>query len=437
MVLLGVISIFIISILMGVPVAFALLLSSLIPLLVDPIISLNLISSIFFQTLRNFTLLAIPLYIFCGILFNDGGVTNDIIFISKVLVGKVRGNLAHVNVVTSILFAGISGSSIADVTSLGAILIPAMKKRGYSAEFSAALTAASATIGNIIPPSILMIIYGAIAQISIAALFAAGFIPGIFIGLVQMIYSYFYVIRHDIDKIDKKNEEIYSFPMIKQALIKSISPLSIFIIVIGGILGGVFTPTEAGAVAVFWILFLLITFFKKRDITMYLRCAKKAAIFSGITFFLIMSATLFSWILSYYEVLNPLVEIVKTRANISGTFFLIIITAIYIVLGTFMEAASILLIIVPLVLPIVDTLHINPIVFGLISVMATRVGSITPPYGLCSLMAAKIAGTNILKMGKYIVIFLVLYILVILVLILFPGIILFLPKLLLPAYLLS
>ena len=258
----GIITVFLFSMLLGVPIVYSIILASGIPILLDSHINIGQMSNIILQQARSFTLWAIPLYIYCGKLLVISGVTDDLIFISKVLVGKIRGNLAFVNIITSIFFGGISGSSVADVTSLGTVIIPAMNKTGYKAEFSATLTAASATIGSIIPPSILLIVYGAIAQTSIAALFLGGIIPGILIGLVQMIYSYFYVIKNKIG-FDTSKMEIYSVSMKIQAIIKSIFPISIFLIIIGGIIKGIFTPTEAAGVAVVYIIFVSY-FFKNK-----------------------------------------------------------------------------------------------------------------------------------------------------------------------------
>lgn len=429
MILIGIITIFLVSLLLGVPVVFSIILASGVPILFDPNISLGQMSSIILQQIRSFTLLAIPLYIYCGKLLAIGGVADDLVYISKALIGKIKGDLAYVNIVASIFFAGISGSSVADAASLGAVLIPAMKKRGYSAEFSATLTAASATIGSIIPPSILFIVYGAIAQTSIAALFIGGIIPGVIIGLAQGGYSYYYAVKNNIgyeedDSISEESEK----PKIKTALIKSIFPASIFLIIIGGILLGVFTPTEAAGVAVIYTLFVLTVFYKKRDIKDYIKVTKEAATSSATIFIMIACASFLSWVLTYYQVMLPVVDFVQ-HSSLNATTFLLILTVIYVVLGTFMEPNSAMLIFVPLLAPIVNLLHINPTVLGVITVMAIRLGTVTPPYGLSTLVVSKIAKTNVMKMMKEIIIFCVFYILVIVALILFQDLITFLPNL--------
>lgn len=425
MILASIVGIFLVSLVLGIPVVFSILLASGIPIIVEPAISLGQVASIILQKLRSFPLLAIPLYIYVGKLLSIGGITDDLVYVSKVLIGKLRGALAHVNVVTSIFFAGISGSTVADVASVGTVLIPAMKKRGYSAEFSATLTGASATIGTIIPPSILMIVYGALAQTSIAGLFLGGIVPGVLIGLVQMVYSYYYAVSHEIGY--NELQENFDASDVKKAIIKSIFPLSIFIIVIGGIVGGIFTPTEAAAVTVVYVWVVLYFLYGQRDINSYLEVTKDAAQSASTIFFIIACASFLSWVLTYYQVMIPIIEFIKT-SNMGASTFLLVLMLLYTLLGTFMEPASAMLIFVPLLLPVVELLQINPIVVGIVTVMSIRVGTITPPYGLGALVAADIAETSVIKMFKYIGAFLLFYLLVIVIIIYFQDIILFLPN---------
>lgn len=428
MVLVGVLVIFLGCLIIGVPVVFGIILASGIPIVLDPAISINQMASVILERLRSFPLYAIPLYILVGKLLSVGGIADDLVYISRVLVGKIRGSLAHMNVVTSIFFAGISGSSVADVASLGTVLIPAMKKEGYDPEFSATLTAASATIGTIIPPSILMIVYGAIAQTSIAALFLGGIIPGVFVGLVQMGYSYGYAVRHNIGR-SAQSEKI-TRQMVWSALIKSIFPASIFFIIIVGITSGVFTPTEAAGIAVVYVLLVLTIFYKRRNLKAYVDAFRKAVKDAAVIYFLIASASFLAWVLTYYQVMLPIIDAIR-EGNLSPSLFLIILTLLYVVLGTFMEPASAMLIFVPLLLPVVEFLEIHPTVVGIVTVMAIRSGTITPPYGLSALMAAEIAGTTIIRMLRYIGVFLLFYVAVIVLLIFVQPIIVFLPELLL------
>ncbi|MCR6104908.1 TRAP transporter large permease [Salipaludibacillus agaradhaerens] len=431
MILLSIIAIFFVCLLLGVPVAFSIIIASSIPILLEPLVSLTQVSSIMIESFSSFTLLAIPLFIFAGALMNLTKVTDDLIYISKALVGKFKGSLAHMNIITSIFFGAISGSSVADVASLGRILIPAMIKAGYSREFAATVTAASSTIGSIIPPSILLIVYGALAQTSVAALFIAGIVPGILIGITQMIYAYLYAAKNDVGAIDNKEIGLAEDEKLSKivALKKGIFPLSLFLIVIVGIMSGVFTATEAASIAVIYVFIVAFFIRKQRNVREYMAVTRKAVIDSATIYILIAAAALLSWVLTYYQAMQPLIDFLLEN-NFSPLLFLLMLTMLYVFLGTFMEPNSAMLIFVPLLLPVMQGLQIDPVVAGIVTVMAIRLGTVTPPYGLSSLLAAKVAGTNVLKMMRHILIFVFIYLVAILLIIIFPGIVTFLPNLL-------
>nr|WP_276540467.1 TRAP transporter large permease [Salipaludibacillus agaradhaerens] len=429
--MLSIIAIFFVCLLLGVPVAFSIIIASSIPILLEPLVSLTQVSSIMIESFSSFTLLAIPLFIFAGALMNLTKVTDDLIYISKALVGKFKGSLAHMNIITSIFFGAISGSSVADVASLGRILIPAMIKAGYSREFAATVTAASSTIGSIIPPSILLIVYGALAQTSVAALFIAGIVPGILIGITQMIYAYLYAAKNDVGAIDNKEIGLAEDEKLSKivALKKGIFPLSLFLIVIVGIMSGVFTATEAASIAVIYVFIVAFFIRKQRNVREYMAVTRKAVIDSATIYILIAAAALLSWVLTYYQAMQPLIDFLLEN-NFSPLLFLLMLTMLYVFLGTFMEPNSAMLIFVPLLLPVMQGLQIDPVVAGIVTVMAIRLGTVTPPYGLSSLLAAKVAGTNVLKMMRHILIFVFIYLVAILLIIIFPGIVTFLPNLL-------
>nr|WP_276541134.1 TRAP transporter large permease [Salipaludibacillus agaradhaerens] len=429
--MLSIIAIFFVCLLLGVPVAFSIIIASSVPILLEPLVSLTQVSSIMIESFSSFTLLAIPLFIFAGALMNLTKVTDDLIYISKALVGKFKGSLAHMNIITSIFFGAISGSSVADVASLGRILIPAMIKAGYSREFAATVTAASSTIGSIIPPSILLIVYGALAQTSVAALFIAGIVPGILIGITQMIYAYLYAAKNDVGAIDNKEIGLAEDEKLSKivALKKGIFPLSLFLIVIVGIMSGVFTATEAASIAVIYVFIVAFFIRKQRNVREYMAVTRKAVIDSATIYILIAAAALLSWVLTYYQAMQPLIDFLLEN-NFSPLLFLLMLTMLYVFLGTFMEPNSAMLIFVPLLLPVMQGLQIDPVVAGIVTVMAIRLGTVTPPYGLSSLLAAKVAGTNVLKMMRHILIFVFIYLVAILLIIIFPGIVTFLPNLL-------
>ncbi|MFD1415799.1 TRAP transporter large permease [Oceanobacillus jeddahense] len=431
MILFWILFIFLVCLLIGVPVAFSIIIASVIPLLFEPLISLTQASSIMIESFSSFTLLAIPLFILCGGLLNLTKVTDDLIYISKALVGKVKGSLAHMNIVTSIFFGAISGSSIADVASLGRILIPAMIKAGYSKEFAATVTAASSTIGSIIPPSILLIVYGALAQTSVASLFIAGIIPGVLIGLTQMVYAYYYAKKNNVGDIEN---ELIGLPKDQKlskavALKKSIFPISLFLVVIVGIMSGIFTATEAAAIAVVYVFIVAFFIKKERNFKDYLFYIRRSVIDSASIYILIAAAALMSWVLSYYRTLDPAINFLIEN-DFSPTMFLILIMILYVILGTFMEPNSAMLIFVPLSVPVIQGLGIDPIVAGIVTVMSIRLGTVTPPYGLSALLASKIAETNMLKMMKQIIIFVLIYMFSVLIIIFIPQIVTFLPEML-------
>src|SRR5699024_8475936 len=430
MILFWILFIFLICLLIGVPVAFSIIIASVIPIILEPMLSLTQPASTMIESLSSFTLLAIPLFILTGGLLNLTKVTDDIIYISKALVGRVKGSLAQMNIVTSVFFGAISGSSVADVASLGRILIPAMIKAGYSREFAATITAAASTIGSIIPPSILLIVYGALAQTSVAGLFIAGIVPGILIGVFQMGYAYYYAKKYDIGEVDN---ELIGLPSDhkmskKLALKKSIFPVSLFLVIIVGIMAGIFTATEAAAIAVMYTFIVAFFVKKSRNLSEYIEVIKRAVIDSA-SIYLLIAAAIMSWVLSYYKALDPAVNYLVEN-DFSPTVFLFILMIIYVILGTFMEPNSAMLIIVPLSVPIIQGLGIDPIAAGIITVMSIRLGTVTPPYGLSALLASKIAETNMLKMMKQILIFVLIYLIVVVLIIFIPEIATFLPNLL-------
>lgn len=409
----------------GVPIAFALLLPSSIIIWLDPVVGFSQIVTTMLDRVGSFTLLAIPMFIFAAEMINKVGCTDDIVDVANILVGRISGGLAHVNIVASMLFAGVSGSSAADTAGVGGVLIPAMIKQGYPAPFSAAITGASSTIGNIIPPSIMMIVYGATAGVSIGALFIAGIIPGVLVGLTQMITCYILAKKNGWGTSrDKKFELNDIFELIK----KGFFPASVFFIIIGGIIFGIFSATEAAAVASVYVIFAGAIFYKKaRKISIFIKGAKDAAVTASITYFCIICATIFAWVLTYYRVITPLIRWLEA-ANLGVIGFLLVLTLIYLFFGMLMDPIVIIVVMTPLIIPMADLLSIHPLHLGLVSIMAIRIGTVTPPYGISGLMAARIAGIGFQDMIKDISIFVLTFMIVVFLIILIPQIVLFLPN---------
>ena len=326
---------FVIMIFGGVPIAFSLGLASIITLLYGDI-DLIVFAQYMFTSLFSFPLLAIPLFICMGVLMEVTDITTDLIRTMDLVLGRIRGRLGYMNVGTSMVFAGMSGSAVADTAGVGSILIPAMKKDGYSPEFSVALTASSSVIGSIIPPSIFMVVYGAVAQVSIGALFLGGAIPGIIVGLTQLLVVFFYIRGHK--EVGLGGE--VGAPTSMASLARFIFPAFIPVIIVGGILGGVFTATEAAAVSVAYLFLLFITIYR-REVTIkkLIRGILNSAKLLGAIMFCVSTGRIFGWILAYYD-LPDYVSEVLTNAQLGPISFMILTALFFLFIGTFESGAS-------------------------------------------------------------------------------------------------
>lgn len=411
----------------GVPLASALLFSSVIVVFIDPGLHLVIVPMRMFSGINNFLLLAIPGFMFAALLMNRIGVTNDIVKISDLLVGRIRGGLAHINVVASMLMGGISGSATADVAGVGSILIPTMKKRGYGSGFAAAITASSSAIGTIIPPSILMIVYGATANISVGTLFVAGYVPGILVAIQQIAVCYYYAKKVDLPK-DQSNR---SWKEVFIILIRGLIPASIMLVIIGGIVFGIMTATEAAAVSAVYVSILGILVYRKLTFEMLFKVAIETTRLTAVVMFCVGSATLFGWLMTYLQILDVASGIIENFAT-RPTIFLLFSAFLFIVLGTFMDPVPAILIFVPVLAPITIKLNIDPILLGVLIVMTLAIGRITPPYGISLLLACSIAEIPISKALTWSFILFSGFCLILLLIIFLPEVSLFLPKLLMP-----
>jgi len=413
---------------LAVPVPFAIALISGYVLKFEAQLPFWLFLQRMFKGLESFILIAIPFFILTGNIMNRSGITEKLVDLSHSFVGHLRGGLAHVNIVVSMFFAGISGSSTADTAGIGSILIPSMTKRGYKKDFTVAVTAASSTLGVIIPPSTLMIVYAVTTGTSIAALFLAGIIPGIIIGLGQMGLSYFYAIKYKYPR-EKKST-------LKELLINvknSILPLGTPIIIIGGVVGGIFTATEASVVAVVYSLILSMFVYKTITIKDLPKLFIDTALLSSLSLFCLATSTIFGWLLSYFRVPQALTPILQGMTS-SPVVLLSIITITFLIVGTFMDAIPAIMIFMPVILPIAQAFDIQAVHLGLVVVISLALGLITPPYGLCLLLACSIAKIPVRKALKTTAIFLFFMIILLAILVIFPDIVLFIPKLIVPNF---
>jgi tripartite ATP-independent transporter DctM subunit len=371
---------------LGLPLIFAIGCSALITLIIfHPTIPLEIIPMYVVAGLDSFVLLAIPFFLLTGEIMNAGGLTSRIVHFANGLVGSIRGGLAHVNVLTSMIFAGMSGSALADVASVGSILIPSMARVGYSPGFSAAITATSATIGPIIPPSIPMIVYAMLADVSVGKLFLAGVFPGVILGVYLMVMSYFISIRRGYPK-----ERLVSFrELLKRAMNVSLAFLAP-VIIVGGILTGVFTATEAGAVAAFFSFIVGAFIYRELKINTMVTILKNTVVNTGSVLILVGVSYVYGWIIAQSNIASAIAEIMFSISK-SPVVILMEINIFFLIVGMIMDPLAAMIIFVPLFLPIVTSVGIHPVHFGLVVVMNLMIGICTPPVGYLLYITAAIA----------------------------------------------
>jgi tripartite ATP-independent transporter DctM subunit len=414
-------------ILMSVPIAFSIGISSLLVILMEGNLTPWIMIQRTFGGLDSFVILAIPLFLLTGEVMNRAGITDELIDFSSTVVGHIRGGLAHINVFVSMIFAGISGSSTADTAGIGKLLIPAMIKRGYSKEFTVAVTAASSTLGQIIPPSIIAVIYAATVGISVGALFLGGAVPGILIGLAQMVVSYIFARKYNYPA-----EERSSFRKILHAFKKAILPMLSPVLLIGGIIGGIFTATEAAVVSAVYSILIAIFVYRSIKLKELWDIFVTTALNASVTIFCIAIAAVFGYLLAYFHVPEMLGSVITQIAS-GPVSFLLIVILLFLIVGTFMDATPAIIILAPMLAPIACTFGVNPIHLGVIIVLTLALGLITPPYGLCLLVAAQIANIPVnFKLMRTMSIFILVSLLIIILIALFPDIALFIPKIFAP-----
>lgn len=414
---------FLALIFLGVPVAFSLGLSSLFYLFMNDI-PLTIIPQKMFGGLNSFVLLCIPGFILAGNLMNAGGITDRIIHFANNFVGHIRGGLGLANVGSSMGFAGISGTALADVSSIGAIMIPAMKKEGYGAGFSAAVTASSSTVGPIIPPSLPMIIVGTLASVSIGDLFLAGALPGLLLGFGLMIPTYIISVRRNYPKGERK-----SLKEIGKSFTGAFWALFMTVIILFGILGGYFTPTEASVIAVLYAFVVGIFIYKELPIKKIPSIMLDSMTSTASIMLLVGFANLFGWIM-VSEQIPQLVASVILGISDNPIIVILLINLLLLFVGTFMETIAALVILFPVLLPVAMEVGMDPVQFGVMMVLNLVLGLITPPVGVCLFVASQIGKVSIGKTTKELMPFLGVGLIVLLLVAYVPQITLFLPNLL-------
>ncbi len=413
---------------MGVPVAFSIGLSSLFALWLNgswqmvPIITQRMYSGAL-----SFILLAVPFYILAGLLMNTGGMTRRITEFAQLLVGRFTGGLGHVNVLASMIFAGMSGSSVADASGLGAVEIEMMKKAGYDEKFSAAITAASATIGPVIPPSIPFVVYGAMAGVSVGGLFLAGITPGILMGCALMVAVYLVARKRDYPRITKKVGWKEALRMITNGMLA----IGSIIIIVGGILTGVFTPTEAGVVACLYALFIGFVVFRELTLSKLLDILWKTVQSSVGVLFIIGVASAYSYVLTLMRVPQALTSFLGALAY-NPYLLLAMINIILLLLGCFMETISIMLLVVPILHPLATTAGIDPLHLGVVITLNLMIGQLTPPMGILLFSVKSISKVPLQDIISELWPYLIALLLVLLAVTYLPSFTLWLPRLIMP-----
>ncbi|MGB1613185.1 MAG: TRAP transporter large permease [Candidatus Puniceispirillaceae bacterium] len=377
-----------------------------------------------YNGIDSFPLMAIPFFMLAGELMNRGGITARLVEFAQAMMGHLRGGLAHVNILSSILFAGLSGSAVADTSALGSMLVPAMVKQGYSRRFAAAVTAASSVIGPIIPPSGIMIIYAYVMGESVAALFLAGIAPGILVGIGLMLMVKLMANLKDFPPASKR----YSWSERGDASLKAFFPLMTPVIILGGILLGIFTPTEAAAVAVGYAIFIgffVMRTLRVRDLPDVLN---RAAMTSAIVLLLVGAAMAFKTVVSLSHAPEHLASAILSISE-NPLILLFLINVLLFIVGMFLDAGPAIIILGPVLGPIFLDLGIHPVHFAIIMSVNLTVGLATPPMGLVLFVASSVSGERVEEITRAILPFLLVEIIVIFLITFFPAISMTIPRL--------
>ena len=414
---------FVVCFVMGIPLALVMGITGFSVILAMGV-PLQLVAQRMFTGIDSFPLMAVPFFILAGDLMNRGGTTVRIIGFANSLVGHIRGGLAHACIVANMIFAGISGSAVADASAIGSIMIPSMEKNGYDLDFSAALNSAAATIGPIIPPSIIMVIYGVSVNVSVGGLFAAGFIPGIMLGLAMMI-----VVSRVSRKKSYAMSEGFSGARVRKELKSSVWALMAPVIILGGILGGVFTPTEAAAVAVIYSFFVGKFVFREitwKDLPGILF---QSGITTGAILLIISLANVFAWVIAANQIPVKLSSMFLSATS-NPYVFLLIVNILLLIVGMFMETGAAIILLAPILAPIATQLGVHPLHFGFMMVLNLAIGMATPPVGVCLFVSCGITGLSLEKVSAAVMRFVLAEIAILTLVTYVAPISLFLPRLL-------
>ncbi|MCQ8213092.1 TRAP transporter large permease [Cetobacterium somerae] len=411
----------------GVPVGFSLVFATLLFFALTDWNVVYFVGSLLVDSLDSFSLLSVPFFVLTGVLMNSSGITERIFRFAKALLGHYTGGMGHVNIFASLIFSGMSGSALADAGGLGQLEIKAMRDEGYDDDLCGGLTAASCIIGPLVPPSITMIIYGVIADQSIARLFLGGFVPGIILTFALMIMNYFICKKRGYRRAPKATmqERWISF---KESFWALLTPF----IIIGGIFSGYFTPTEAAVIATCYSMGL--GFFVYKELTMkgFVKDVIETIKISGVTVLMIMGVTFFGQVIAREQISMKIAEVFLTFGK-SPLMVLVMINLLLIFLGTFIEALALQVLVLPMLIPVVVQFGIDPVFFGVLSTLNLMIGILTPPMGMALFVVSRVGKIPVSTITRGVIPLLVPIIITLVLLTIFPQIVLFVPNLILGA----
>ncbi|WP_003542536.1 TRAP transporter large permease [Desulfotomaculum nigrificans] len=415
--------VFLVALFIGVPVAFSLGLASFAYLLAAGI-PLDIVPQKMFSGIDSFVLLCIPGFILAGNLMGGGGITERIVKFSNSLVGHIRGGLALADVGASMVFAGISGTAAADAASIGSVMIPAMKKDGYDAEFASAVTASASTTGPIIPPSLPMIIAGTLTGLSVSKLFIAGAIPGLLIGLGTAAMAYYLAVKRGYPKGERS-----SLKQIVKTFIGAFWAVMMLVVVLWGIIGGTFTPTEAAIIAVVYALVVGLFIYKELKWKDLPKIFVESAVQTASIMLLVAFANVFAWILSSEQIPQMIADFMLGITE-NKYLILLLVNLLLLFVGMFMETIAALIILFPVLLKVATSVGVDPIHFAIICVLNLVLGLLTPPVGVCLYITSSIGRISLVQISKAVMPFLIVNLIILALVTYVPPLTLFLPSLL-------
>lgn len=407
--------------LLGLPISFALVLACGFAVFERGLPDM-LLAQRLFTGLDSFPIMAVPLFILAGELMNESGITERIVRLADAFVGHLRTGLCQVSILSSVIFAGISGSAVADASALGRVFIPAMEREGYRRDFAAALIAAAAVIGPIIPPSIPMIVFALIIQESVAALFLSGVVPGLLLGLALAVVTYFTTRKSAPAPRKRAN-----LAELAAALRQGVIPILMPVIILATILGGIVTPTEAAAVAVLYALLVGVFVLRTIRLPALVRVFASSMLLSAVILFIMAAANVVNWLLTTDQVPQRFAALILGQVA-DPTMFLILVNVLLLVVGCLIEGLAAMVVLVPILAPIAAQLGIDPVHFGLVVVLNLMIGLITPPMGLCLFVADGIARVGLPAIMRRIWPLLVAELVVLLAVTFIPGLAVWLPR---------